>query len=141
MIEWSDELSVGVAGIDEQHRAFVGLVERFAALSRDNPCAEQLRGILADVMDYAVVHFMEEERLMREAGYPRLAEHAVKHHAAASRIQALLAKDTGRIERYRFLATFLKRWLLSHILGEDKAFGRWLAANRGAAGLDAREVA
>lgn len=140
-IEWSETLSIGVPEIDEQHHAFIGLVDRFRALDPDDPCPEALRGILADVMDYAVVHFMDEERVMRETGYPGLAAHAAKHHAAATRVQALLARDSGRVERYRFLATFLRRWLLSHILDEDKAFGRWFAANCGRASAAPAEPA
>ncbi|WP_448187249.1 bacteriohemerythrin [Azospirillum sp. sgz301742] len=130
MIKWSDALLIGIPEIDDQHRAFVTLVDRFQALSQHHPSRDKLRAILVDLMSYAEVHFIAEERHMRCAGYPRLVAHALKHHAAAASIHALLAQDTGSIERYRFLANFLKTWLVDHIMGDDKAFGAWIERNR-----------
>ena len=130
MIRWSDALLVGIPEIDDQHRAFVSLVDRFQDLSRTDPCDKTLRAILIDVMSYADAHFVAEERHMRCAGYPRLIEHAIKHHAAATSIHTLLAQETGSVDQYRFLVNFLKAWLVDHIMGDDKAFGVWMERTR-----------
>lgn len=130
MLQWSDALSVGVRELDDQHCVFVGLVNALSALSRCRADSRDLRELFADVVSYAEVHFVEEEALMERAGYPLLAEHKDKHAAAAVRIHDLLARDADEVELYRFLSTFLRRWLEHHIMVEDMAFGRWLAANR-----------
>jgi len=129
MIEWSDELSIGVDAIDDQHCAFVGLVNRFSALNRSGASNEAMRSILADVVSYAEIHFIDEEDLMRRAGYPELAEHMKAHDAAAAKIHDMLIRDADGPELYGFLASFLKTWLLTHIMSSDKAFGDWLKAN------------
>lgn len=131
MIEWSDALSVGVPEIDDQHCAFVGLVNRLtSALGRSDPDRADLREVLADVATYAEVHFSEEERCMLLAGYPLQAEHAAKHHAATAKIKSLMIKDADDMDMYRFLCAFLRGWLVRHIMGDDKAFGEWLQQRR-----------
>lgn len=129
VIKWSDALLIGIPEIDDQHRAFIALVDRFQALGRHHPSPKKLRAILVDVMSYAETHFIAEERHMRRAGYPGLVEHAVKHHAAATSMHTLLAQDTSSVEQYRFLANFLRTWLVDHIMGDDKAFGAWIERN------------
>ena len=130
MIEWSYALSIGIPEIDDQHRAFVGLLNRLDALSRCGASRRELREILAEVVGYAERHFIDEERQMRLAGYPLVAEHTAKHDAAAAKVHDLLIRDADEIELYRFLGNFLKAWLVAHIMADDKVFGAWLQRNR-----------
>lgn len=130
MIEWSSALSVGIAVIDDQHCAFVGLLNRLYAMSHTDASREELRAMLTELVSYAEFHFVEEEAQMRLAGYPRLAEHRAKHDAAAAKIHDLLIHDADEVELYRFFSNFLRSWLVTHIMGDDKAFGEWLRANR-----------
>lgn len=126
-MEWSDALSIGIPEIDDQHRTFVELLNRLAALSGDPAASRRdLRVLLADLVTYAEHHFVAEEECMVIAGYPRAAEHAAVHDAAARRIHDLLIRDADEVELYGFLGTFMKGWLVSHIMGEDMDFGDWL---------------
>lgn len=131
-MEWSDALSIGIPEIDAQHCVFVGLLDRLRALSGEPGVSRAaLRTLLADLVTYAEHHFVDEEQRMILAGYPGASEHAAVHDAAARRIHDLLIRDADEVELYRFLGTFLKAWLINHIMGDDKAFGDWL--NAGAA--------
>jgi len=127
-MEWSDALSIGIPEIDAQHRVFLGLLDRLRAVSGE-PGANrnELRLLLADLVTYAEHHFVDEEERMVAAGYPGAAAHAAVHDAAARRIHDLLIRDADEVELYRFLGAFLKAWLVNHIMGEDRAFGDWLA--------------
>ena len=129
MIEWTDALSIGIPEIDDQHRAFVGLLNRLDGLSRSGVSRQELREILAKVVGYAELHFIDEERHMHRAGYPLVAEHTAKHDDAAAKIHDLLIRDADEIELYRFLGEFLKSWLVTHIMADDKVFGAWLRRN------------
>ena len=126
-----DSLSIGIAALDDQHRVFIGLVDRLDALSMEPAVPRrEMRLILADLVTYAERHFIEEERQMAAYGYPLLMEHRATHDAAASAIHDSLISDTGEAELYIFLANFLKTWLVTHIMGADQAFGEWLRVNR-----------
>ena len=126
-MEWSDALSIGIPEIDDQHRTFVELLNRLAALSGEPAASRRdLRVLLADLVTYAEHHFVAEEERMLATGYPRAAEHAAIHDDAARRIHDLLIRDADEVELYGFLGTFLKRWLVTHIMGEDMEFGDWL---------------
>ncbi|HYG88561.1 MAG TPA: bacteriohemerythrin [Azospirillum sp.] len=130
MIEWSEEMSVGIADIDRDHQAFVCMVNRFNTYPRLGASREEMRRMLADLVSYAENHFVREEAYMRRAGYPDLAGHIAGHDAAAAKIHDLLIRNVDEIELARFLGNFLEAWLVGHILGEDWAFGEWLRATQ-----------
>lgn len=125
MIEWSDSLSIGIPEIDDQHRVFIGLLNRLDAVSTSEAGKSELREILAEVVSYAEHHFIDEERHMVRAGYPLVTEHIGKHDAAAAKIHDLLTRDADEIELYRFLSNILESWLTTHIMADDKVFGAW----------------
>lgn len=128
MIDWTDALGIGIPEIDDQHRTFIGLLNRLSTMSAAPDVGRpELRLILADLVTYAEHHFIDEEQHMHRTGYPGVAEHQAKHDAAAAKIHDLLVKEAEEAELYRFLGEFLNAWLVNHIMGEDKAYGEWLA--------------
>ncbi|WP_448188009.1 bacteriohemerythrin [Azospirillum sp. sgz301742] len=126
MIEWTDALSIDVARIDDQHRTFIGLVNRLNAFSNSNASHAELRTILAELVCYAEVHFSDEEDWMRQSGYPQIQEHAAAHSAAAATIHDMMFRDVEGQDLYSALGAFLMPWLVTHIMKHDKAFGDWL---------------
>src|SRR5512140_2145124 len=64
-IEWSDELSVGIQEIDEQHKVLVGLVNDMHRAIHEHHGRDTARAILEKLGDYTRVHFAVEESLMR----------------------------------------------------------------------------
>lgn len=130
MIEWADALSIDVAEIDDQHRIFIGLVNRLNAFSQSRASRAELKTILADLVCYAEVHFLDEEEWMRRSGYPQLKEHAQEHSAAAAAIHDMMFRDIEGLELYGSLGAFLMPWMVNHIMKHDKAFGEWLRLNR-----------
>ena len=68
-VEWSDELSVGVEEIDEQHKVLVGLVNEMHEAIHQRHGSEVVQEILAKLADYTRIHFAVEESLMRILNY------------------------------------------------------------------------
>src|SRR5512134_3985517 len=77
-IRWTPALAVGDADIDDQHRELFRRAARLIDALRSGDRGEVLP-TLAYLEAYAVHHFAGEERLMRELGYPGLAEHVAAH--------------------------------------------------------------
>lgn len=130
LMQWSPRMSVGVGQCDDEHKVLVSLVnELFDAIA-----AGKGSTVLGDVLDrlvkYTVTHFEHEEKLMRQHGFPGLAEHQAQHKALAEQAVAIQKKHaagaTGALSME--VMNFLKNWLIGHIGGTDAKYGVFLNA-------------
>jgi len=79
------------------------------------------------LLTYTKIHFSAEERLMREHGYPQLADHKRLHDQLMDKVIQMNDKvRSGRMVPSVSLGTFLKDWLLTHILQQDKKYGEFI---------------
>lgn len=131
-VEWTDELSVGIEEIDEQHKLLVNLINRLfeqTVVQKADNNKEIMEGILQELIEYTVIHFAVEESLFRIFHYPGTESHT-KHHddlkAQVVEIQSKVKK--GEVTINVELLMFLKRWLEHHILYEDKLYGPFFLA-------------
>lgn len=122
---WSEEFSVGVPQLDDDHRTLFELVETLAAAADPVPL-ELINGILDALAEYVVAHFTREEAHQAALGFPELAKHRELHQQLLARMEAFrarLATDPAGFD-VPALRVFLRRWLVSHILHEDMRY-RW----------------
>lgn len=128
LFEWSDEFSVGVDDIDEQHMELVALLNQLDGAIRDRQGSSAVRRTLDELVAYTQTHFAVEERLMRESAYPDYEEHRLYHEALIDQVRGLQHKlDTGEATITFELLHFLKVWLMRHICETDKRFGAYYA--------------
>lgn len=123
LIEWSDELSVGIQEIDEQHKVLVGLVNDMHRAIHEHHGSDTARNILEQLGDYTRVHFAVEESLMRIFDYPGYEEHKKQHEELIAQFRASQDKVRSGTAKISFeLLHFLKLWLSQHILESDKEY-------------------
>lgn len=129
-VQWSDELSVGIEEIDEQHKVLVGLVNRMHDAIHHRHGSEVVHEILEQLTEYTRIHFAVEESLMRILNYPGYEEHREEHEELVNHIVELRQKVlTGKTAIGFELMHFLKVWLTKHIMEEDQHYsGFFLAA-------------
>ncbi|WP_051304618.1 bacteriohemerythrin [Chitinilyticum litopenaei] len=122
LIEWSDELSVGIQEIDEQHKVLVGLLNELHDAIRHRHGSAASAAILNRLADYTRTHFTVEESLMRILGYPDYEEHKGHHEALIAQMQSLQQRlAAGETVTFELLH-FLRNWLTNHILEGDKRY-------------------
>lgn len=127
LIEWSDELSVGIQEIDEQHKVLVGLVNEMHDAIHARHGSEVSSEILQRLADYTKIHFAVEESLFRIFDYPGYEEHKAQHDELIREILELQAKIAAGKTNISFqLLHFLKMWLTQHILDSDKEYSPYL---------------
>jgi len=123
LIEWSDELSVGIQEIDEQHKVLVQLVNEMHDAIHDHRGREASAEILPRLGEYTKIHFAVEESLMRIFDYPGYDEHKKQHEELLKEIVDLQQKiESGKSSVSFQLLHFLKMWLTQHILDSDKEY-------------------
>jgi hemerythrin len=125
---WNDSFAIGVPAIDAQHRELFARVASFET-ALDQGDALATTRTFGFLREYALVHFAQEERLMREARYPHAEEHREKHAQFVERLGALV-REHEAAGATAFLGlrarNWITVWLLDHVAGEDQAMGRFV---------------
>jgi hemerythrin len=131
LIKWTEELTLGIASMDEQHRHLVEIIKEFADAAQKGKGSRMMNKILDELVGYTQEHFADEERLLTEAGFPQLAQHQAQHRQLIQKVERFQFDFnqsgncvTGKVEE------FLTSWLTSHILGDDKAYAEYLQTEK-----------
>jgi hemerythrin len=115
----------GIELIDEQHNAYLDLVENILKL-----CLEQnisnvdIQHEMDKVIKYSIEHFEEEENLMRSLNYPFYEEHLAKHNIFRNKLDAMLEEldKTEKIDYVNYqmrLGKWLVHWVGDQVRNDD----------------------
>ena len=125
---WKDSFDTGIAEIDRQHRRFLDYLNRCTEYSLSHAREKVVPELIVKMREYALMHFEFEEALMRSAGYAGYEQHEGQHAFFNARVAELEEAITGGVnEKAVSLAAFMRDWLISHILEEDKRYTPLLA--------------
>lgn len=128
-IIWSDELSVGVKQIDEQHKVLVNIINQMHIAIEHHHGSDVVIEILAELTEYTKMHFIVEESLMSILGYPGYEDHKEIHDELLEHVAGLQKKvASGRMAISFELMHFLKSWLSKHIMEEDMQYSGFFLA-------------
>ena len=127
-VEWTDDLSVGIEEIDEQHKILVNLINRlFDETVLHQATTGVIEEILHELVEYTVIHFAVEESLFRIFHYPGTESHTRHHDELKAQVLDIQKKiQRGEATVNNELLMFLKKWLENHIISEDKLYGPFL---------------
>lgn len=125
-IEWTEDMSVGLAQLDDDHKGLIAILNRLYDAAQgggpeDGAAATRALQALADYTDR---HFGREEAVLEAVGYGDLAGHRAAHADFVEELNELAAAFDARRDPALAadLAAFLQRWLTHHILVEDMAY-------------------
>lgn len=62
VVQWSEKLSVGIKEIDDQHKHFIGIVNKLHESVEKGDVTDELDKIFVELNDYAAFHFETEEK-------------------------------------------------------------------------------
>lgn len=124
LMPWNEELELGIAKLDEQHRWLAnGINALHEELSRPDPDRGTLGEILETLVDYMMNHFIVEDEILARHGQPRTETHLAEHNGFIGQIIALLDQFQNQGAELGHEATsLLKDWLTHHILVLDKYY-------------------
>lgn len=129
LITWTDDLSVGIEEIDEQHKVLVGLLNDLDRAIRERHGNEACLAILDRLVEYTRIHFAVEESLMRIFEYPDYENHKAEHEELVDEVLSMRHEVIDNQRRISFkLLHFLKMWLTQHIMDSDKEYSQHFLA-------------
>ncbi|MCU7939344.1 MAG: bacteriohemerythrin [gamma proteobacterium symbiont of Bathyaustriella thionipta] len=127
LIQWNNELSVGINSIDEQHKKLVNLINELNDALQSGKANQVLAGIFDGLAVYTINHFGYEEELFAQYGYPESQAHKNEHRVLIQQVNDLQEKmNQGDFMISVEVMVFLKNWLINHILKTDKAYAQFL---------------
>lgn len=123
IITWSDEYSVEIQEIDEQHKKLVNIINRLYDALAAKKDREKVEAVLVELIEYTKVHFAVEETLMRIFHYEEYDAHKEIHDRIVAKVLDFKMKyDAGDEKVGMELLMFLKEWLFDHINKVDKRY-------------------
>ena len=125
---WTDEMSVGVEIIDEDHQRLFILLNRLGYSLREQSTSEVMTKVLSDLSDYTDYHFNREEILMEVCDYPEIDLHKRVHRALRTQVakyRQAFQQDPAAVD-IRQLRDFINDWLIDHIMVMDKKYESWM---------------
>ncbi len=122
-IKWDDSFLVGVEAFDNDHRYLVKLINNLHSGLMAGFGVSEMTYILDDLVRYTNVHFRREEDLMKKHAYPDYEEHRDAHADLVLKVVDFQAQlKSGKKVFSVELMSFLKDWLLNHILKTDMRY-------------------
>ncbi len=131
-IEWTDDLSVGIDLIDNQHQKWIEHYNNAVEAIDAKHEVAQISSSLGFLSDYTETHFSTEEQAMAESNYPELEEHKAKHDALRKTLADMseeFIEDGATDILAESVETFLGNWLIKHIEEVDMRFAAFTHKN------------
>ncbi len=129
-MKWSDDLSVNVKELDEQHMKLIDMINLLYNSIKDATDSHTMFLLLIGLAHYAAKHFSDEEKYMYLFNYSGSERHKKEHEVFKAKVQDFQKKfEDGRVNISEEVMVFLQYWLLMHIRGIDKKYTQVFNAN------------
>jgi hemerythrin len=126
---WTEAYSVKIAVLDQQHQKLFDTVNELDRALRTGEGSYVIDPILGKLVDYARVHFAEEEALMEKHNFPGLPTHRTQHESFRRKIDGFLEEHKAAKPGVPVsLLFFVQAWLKQHVLKTDQQYCAYLKA-------------
>ena len=132
---WSDDLSVGVEQIDDDHKELIVIINKM--INEVGKNKDLLMKHFDELEDYTRYHFTREEKLMisqclTDEDRMMVKEHLKEHKLFINKIPELKNKIAFSPSTEVSFETidFLVTWLLDHIIVKDLSLSQCFTSNR-----------
>lgn len=121
--EWAEEYSVGLDGIDSQHRKIIELMNEVFDAVRYEKGVEIIKHVYVELLRYANYHFGLELRLFAKYPFDDERKHIEEHSYFIERVKTLMINEylTDKNVPIEILH-FLKSWFQNHMMKTDMEY-------------------
>ena len=126
-VKWSPELSFNDENIDTQHQKLFELTNELIGHSDADAHSEIINETLYELLKYVDEHFSDEEEMLENINYPKLAEHKKLHRGFTKNIAMFcqdVVKEKAKVAEQ--LLEFLTAWIVQHTSIDDQDYKNYL---------------
>jgi hemerythrin-like metal-binding protein len=124
---WDQSKSIGFEDIDAQHRKLFAIFNALTRAMETNQEWPAVEAAVGELVRYTATHFRDEERIMREYGYPGMDGHVQEHALFLEKVGGFrfseMLRDPGLANE---IFMFLADWIVEHTSTEDVVLGRFI---------------
>jgi len=125
-IDWDKKYELGHEKIDFGHRIFLNLVSATFTYTDCAAVKERMFRHLKELESYARFHFLSEENLMLDVGYPHLAHHKQEHQMLLSQLDDKVHEYVSQEISMKDIGGFLFEWFAFHTTNSDKQLVQYI---------------
>ncbi|MCK6451975.1 MAG: bacteriohemerythrin [Alphaproteobacteria bacterium] len=141
LLEWRDEFSIGIDGVDHEHRALIDLINRLHQEMVEQKGPPRTGAFLGEVHAQIASHFALEEQIMQQQHYAEYTVHKVDHEILLDEIRDIMdAYERGDYAAGPdALGHRLADWFGQHFRSHDARFHRGIHAGQKPGATGSRE--
>lgn len=125
---WTQNLSVGVGMIDEQHKNWFEKAEKLFEAGKNGQAKAYIGELLTFLDDYTRKHFADEEKYMLSINYPGYIDQKNAHTIFMQKLAKLRTDyeaSGGNLTVILNANQMVVDWLTQHISSMDKKIGEY----------------
>lgn len=127
LVKWDESFLVNVDEIDQQHQKLVGIVNKLAVAMSEGKGKNVLGKIIDELVNYTIVHFRTEERILKIVNYPEFSGHQREHADFVQKVSDFQKEFArGQLGLTVEVMNFLCDWVRIHIKKNDKKYAQFL---------------
>ncbi len=128
-ITWDRAWATGHSAIDYDHQMLVNITNE-VIFARRNPKVRnaEMKRVLGSLVDYVSRHFRREEEIFMKSKYPKKEAHLAMHRELEQVVGDIVDVFNREPDLLNLdeVVTFLRRWLIDHILKHDMGYKQYL---------------
>lgn len=126
-IHWLPKYNIGNEIIDNQHQFLIEIINEIIEVRKVQMNMEDIKVVFKKLIQYANIHFHDEEKLMIEVDYPNYSEHKSKHKEFIGELMKVEQEIVIENKYVSFeILIFLAQWFINHIQVMDKDLAPYL---------------
>ena len=135
-VQWTSSMDLGLNDIDSQHRMLVDYINDLHSAMSNHRSARELLEILHKLRNYTSTHFRDEEKHFVHTDYPLVKDHLKIHREFEAKVDEVeRGIKEGTVTLSMDLLSFLKDWLVKHIMGMDTQYVPYVKKSAKAAAM------
>jgi hemerythrin-like metal-binding protein len=131
MINWNDDLSVGIDSIDAQHKVLIKTLNQIASDIGTKDTEANTKELVGKLGMYIKEHFSYEEKLFEKYEWEGKNHHKNQHELLKKKVVEIIShySDSTKAQVDLELVVMLHNWINDHINKEDKEYSDFLISH------------
>lgn len=123
LFKWHKTYSVNNDELDNHHQTLCNILNKLYENCMGTDLPNDLNSVVEELISYSNYHFSAEEQHMKDIGYKDTGKQIIEHRDFTQKALQLRKNVTNNdLELTKELIVFLGKWILHHVIEEDKKY-------------------
>jgi len=131
VVDFTDDLLIGIEHIDNQHRTLIDYTNNLISIGSKAANQDEVEKSLVFIGNYVLKHFADEEAFQVKIGYPQSERHRKLHLDFIEVYKTFVDNYKKNGHSPKFVAIFkntIVAWVVNHVMVEDQNIGKYYSS-------------